>query len=271
MNAESVKQFTVALDQGEDDSALSLLENGGVKIDSFWVDEVDGVRHPHLIFFLAVLFVRDEVVRALIRLGADINSFRDAGIGGSVTPSFDAIVASNVPALSLCHRLGANLSCAYLTTDSPPKVRSGLQVAIGEAKPDPLIYLLDVICTARPVRLGAGEVETLETLVSRGSPAKVCFEILEDRGFDFKALEELQYEPSDEIPSATYVAAFILPFAQRSGNVELVRYFVKDLGLISTTGQLEDVRDTVDTAFARGHGAGVSAPRADLTKYKCAA
>lgn len=280
MNSESVIEFGNALRCDDDASALSLLENGRVTIHSVYIYEGDGVRlfrdrwlvAP--IIFIAIRFAREQVVRALVRHGASIDSFRDAWNGGSdatqsATSVRDAIVDSNLPALSLCLRLGADLSCVYRTTDSPPKSYSAMKLALGEAMHAPLICLLDERYMTRPVRLGFEEVQALLTLASRGSAAKVCFEVFESRGFDFKALEEMKYVPSDEIPGATSVADFMLSFAQKSGAAELVRYLVKYLGLVSKAWRMEGLRNGVDTDYAQLYGA--SPPRTDFTKYTCAA
>lgn len=109
MNNVPVIQFDAALQRGDDASALSLLENRRVTINSVYVVEADGVRISEPVISRAVAFMREQAVQALVRLGASIDMFSELGNGDSVTPACDAIIQGNVPALSLCHRLGANL------------------------------------------------------------------------------------------------------------------------------------------------------------------
>lgn len=179
MNSEAVILFKVALQRGDDAFALSLLENGRVSINSVFVVEDDGARFSLPLMCLAVAFAREEVARALVWRGASIDSFHDGRDASSITPAGEAILESNVSALSLFHRLGANLSCVSRTAGSPPKLRTGLEIASRAAEHTVLIFLLDVKYTARPVRLGDREAEALVSLASHGSPAKVCFEVLE--------------------------------------------------------------------------------------------
>lgn len=173
MNTESVIQFCAALKRRDDPSALSLLAKGRITTQSAYIYEVHGIRYSDPIIFLAIEFVREDVARALVGLGVSVDTFRDLGTEDSVNPAGDAIRCSNGPALSLSHRLGATLTCVYRTADSSPKIHSGLSVAIGQAKHVPLIYLLDKILQARPVRLSRNELVALFVAASRGSPAKM--------------------------------------------------------------------------------------------------
>lgn len=163
--------------------------------------------------------MRERVVRALLRLGARIDTFRDGGNGEFVTPAGEAIFANNAPALSLCVRVGANLSFVSRMADSPQRALSGLALAIRDAWPTPLIYFLDKVYTARPVWLDEEELAALLVLASRGSPAKVCYEILEKRGFNFKVLEEIEFDRSDMEPvervGVTSAADALLAYAQK--------------------------------------------------------
>lgn len=152
---------------------MSLLEKGRITIHAAYYSEADGVRISLPLIFLAVACVREQVVRALVRLGASIDSFRVLRNGDSASPTGEAIRMSNIPALSLCLRLGAKLFSVHRPVESPPTLRSSniygrttLEVAIGQAKPPPLIYLLDEVYTARHVRL-AEELAALVTLASR--------------------------------------------------------------------------------------------------------
>lgn len=217
--------------------------------------------------------MREQVTRGLVQLGASIDTFRHLDGGGSVTPAAEAIDKSNVPDIALCLSLGANLSCAIRTAHSPPKVISGLEIAIGRAKPAVLVFLFDEIYTERPVRLGFdGVAAALVTLASRGSPAKACYEILESRGFDFKHLEEVICKPSDEHPYETSIADALLLFAEKSGASDLLRYLVKGLGLVSSARRMEGLKTSVDRVYEGAYGdRRVPPPRADMRKYKCAA
>lgn len=218
MTSESVNQFMVALNREDGAAALTLMENGRVTIHSVYFLEVNGFQNSALVIFGAVELVREQVVLALIRLGANIDAIRDMGNGSVVTPAGATIFQSNVPALSLCFRLGANQAGVYRTNDLPAMLISGLQVALGSGNHAPLICLLDEVYTARPLRLNKGEVTALVALAIRGSPAKTFYEALESRGFEVKSLVEMKCKPSDEYPHATSMGDFLLSVAQKSGD-----------------------------------------------------
>lgn len=192
MNSEGVIQFRDAVRGRDDASALSLLENDRVSINSVYLLEVDDVLPPVPILFLAIMSVRERVVRDLVRLGADIDSFRAGENGDYVSPAGDAIYQGNVPALALCVRLGANISLVYRTMDSPLKVRSGMDIAITQAKHITLIYLLDEVDTSRPCHLTLDEAVSLAIAAVDGISAKASYEILKSRSFNFKGLQEIE-------------------------------------------------------------------------------
>lgn len=108
-------------------------------------------------------------------------------------------------------------------------------------------------------------------LARRGSPAKVIYELLESRGFKIKSLEEMKRDPCDENHDAASEADALLSYAQKSGSPDLMRYLVKDLGMVSTAGRMESLEAHVDMVYAVGNADGVPPPRTDLKKYKCAA
>lgn len=81
----------------------------------------------------------------------------------------------------------------------------------------------------------------------------------------------MKFDPSGEIPWALSVADGLLACAQKSGSVALLRYLLKDLGMVSTAGQMEFMKYAVDMACAGSYADGAPPPRADLRKYKCAA
>lgn len=135
--SETISRFVAALKAQDDASAQSLLENGRITIDSVHsFSDSKGVLHPWPILFAAIAFVREKVVRALVRLGASIDSFRlcdhedGRPLQGQMTPVGDAIVAGNFRALSLCLILGANMSCVFRTFEIPPRDMSGLEFAV---------------------------------------------------------------------------------------------------------------------------------------------
>lgn len=77
MNSEYVHWFVAALIERDDASALSLLENGGVTIDSvYFAADRTGVLHALPVLFVAVEEMREKIVLALVRLGASIDSVR---------------------------------------------------------------------------------------------------------------------------------------------------------------------------------------------------
>lgn len=181
-----------------------------------------------------------------------------------------------VSRLSLCLRFGAKMACVYRTAHSPPMLCSGLEMAIGQAEHAVLMFLLDAsishdMYSARPVRLGFREIGALLTLASHGSPAKGVFEILQCRGFDFKALEEKKWNLAGQHHGTTSIADLMLSCAQKSGSSDLLRYAVKDLGLVSSAERMESVKDFADKGCVEAYDDGVPPARADLTKYKCAA
>lgn len=269
MNTKCVNQFMRALRQADDASALSLLENGRVIILSVCFATSQGVRISHPIIFPAIQFVRERVARALVRLGGNIDTFRDYGDGDYVTSAGDVIIQSNLPALSICVRLGANLACVYRSADSPPDVCSSVGVTIANAWHVPLRFLLEAVYKARPVCLIESEADALVGLAGRGSSAKVIFELLESRGFKFKNLEEMKCSPSEETLGARSKSDVLLAYAQKSGAPDLMRYLVKDLGMVSTASRLEGLKDGVDNGYRHVHGGDVPRTRTDLTKYSC--
>lgn len=147
------------------------------------------------------------------------------------------------------------------TLESPPKVTSAVYVAIGMGKPAALTFLLDVVDnTGGAVQLSRKEVMSLLFLTGGGgSSAKRIFKVLESRGVNFKVMVELDEH------SRIAVADLLLAFAWKSGDASLVRYLVKDLGVVATTGQLEFIIDCTD--FFKE----LRPCRDDFKKYECVA
>lgn len=267
MNTEHVKQFVGALKRGDDASALSLLENGQVTFNSLWLEtdeSRDNAPFASPLLFPAVHLVREHVVRALIRVGASINSFRERGGGGGRTVAGDAIVGSNIPALSLCIRLGANMSSVFKVgrssqDQSLSTVGSSFDLAFMSAQPASLAFLLDEVYTARPICLSRDEVFSLSVSAGLGSHAHAHFKVLESRGFNYKKLENMK---QDELaaPGSDSFADMMLACAQQSGDTKLLRYLMKGLGLVSTTERMATMNNALP-AFPR---------HVPLRKYECA-
>lgn len=273
-----INQFIVAVRGGDDASAVSLLENGRVSYNSHSVSEINGVRYPAPLIFIAVSLVREQVVRTLARLGASIDSLRDYAGEESRTPAGDAIARNNIPALSLCFRLGANLSCVRRTKieRASPVLQdySAVETAIRKGKPDSLVFLFDKVYTARPVNISPVAMGCLPHMANTNSHAKVIFKILESRGFNFECLGELTYDTSSKLPASNgelTVADLLLTSVQKSGDADLLRYLAKDLGLVSTAGKMENAKNVELRDKSELTADGVSPRQADLTKYKCAA
>lgn len=267
MNSDYVKKFMSALERGDESSALTLLETGRVTINSQLHQETEGVRHSYPLLFAGVQFAQEQVVRALVRLGASIDTFRVSSDGKLRTAAGDAIARSDISALSLCVRLGADLSCVLDTRESPQMLTSGVGCAILLAQPVSLSFLLDEVYTARPVHLSQMEVMYLTFLARLGSPAMVIFKVLESRGFSFKSLEGMKSPVGEGSSSVVSAADVLLAGAQKKGDAHFLRYLVKDLGLVSTAGQMEDTKDFVERQYS---DVDVHPHRADLTKYECA-
>lgn len=132
-------------------ATLALLESGHVTASSRVLVTFDGVASSLPVLFVAVECVREQVVRALIRLGADIDAFGTFGAYVH-SPAAHAISNGIVSGLALCHRLGANLSIVRRRT-SPQRSDSALSMALGDTQSACLAYLLDSVYLARPVEL----------------------------------------------------------------------------------------------------------------------
>lgn len=206
MNSQCIIQFINALDRGDNASALSQLESGEVAFDSHVFLDNGGVPRALPIIFRAVALVREPVVLALVQRGASIDSFREGRPGGRdgerITPGGAAISDCNIQALSLCHRLGANMSCVstlrgHFPETTPLVVCSGLDWAVIRAAHAPLVFLLDEVYTTRPLHLTEAVVANLLGLACRGSSAKALFEEFESRGFSFRGLEKMITAPSE--------------------------------------------------------------------------
>lgn len=281
MDAERayVWHFVDALENRNDAAAISLLRSGHVTIrslaKSYFGDagEIDMVP----LLFIAVRQVREKVVRELIRLGADIDGLHskpagDKGDMFSFSPAGEAFRFDNVDALALCHRLGANMSQVARYTWLGDFKLSAVYAAIWWMRVPCLEYLLDNVYVARPIQLTSPEKEKLGGIAAR-SGAKDIFKVLKTRGFNFKTLESLALSGGPRV----FVADMMLAAAQQSGKEDLLRYGVRDLGMVSTAGRLG-----LSKAFRDGDRASGDLSKniileelpispASLDKFECAA
>lgn len=266
--------FFEALQNGDDSSALSMLRSGRVTIRSRVSYEGGVVLEPAPVIFPAVEFGRELVVRALIGLGADIDTFHtlcDVEIGLAVTPAGAAILAGCASNLALCHRLGACFSFVSRipTIDKRPHLpESALGLALRfHRDPACLEYLLDSVYPARPVEVNFFESYSLSAAALDGGFAKAVYKVLETRGFNFKQLEEVW--PDQETPNwGMSAAAVMLMTPQQSGDADFLRYIVKDLGVATTSQRLDTSKDFTNAVIPMPKR---EKPAAALVKYECAA
>lgn len=273
---EYVDRFGCAVERGDNASALSLLENGHVTIHSVLKLESKGplrrgAQENYPVLCVAVLFVREQVVRALLRLGADIDAPHTTPNGDTHTPVGDSIRRGSVSRLALCHRVGAKMT-HVCSPAAPPETATTVSVAIEENQPACLAYLLDNVNVVRPIELSWEEMLHLSASSVRGGRAKANFDVLQTRGFDFQLLAK-QKVPADLSHEMT-CADLILSYAQKSGDSAFMRYVVKELGVVSTLAGLNLSNATSNEILAEnGH------PTANhhghdqvaLSKYECAA
>lgn len=269
--------FLVALQKRDDAIALALLDQRHVTTHSVCIFEKDGGLTATPVIFLAIQYAREQVVRALVRLGADIDAFYPIDADGvaidgiAITPTGSAIRDGDAPSLALCHRLGANMSVVRRQSSV---VLSAVSAAInsGVQQPVCLTYLLDNVYPGRPVVLSRDEMASVCASASfTGGGRKAYFEVLETRGFDFKSmsielLSDFQYE-SDAPGSGASFADLLLVNVRSGGDAALLRYLVKDLGMVSTAGRLDVSKGLLDDL--------VPTPVPELvgawSKYECAA
>lgn len=278
MDAEHVNQFEGALIRGDDSLALSMLQHGRVTVASLWRCEADGdLTGVFPVLFAAIQHEREGVVRALVHRGADLDDFHLHACGEyAVTAVGFAITNDSVSMLRVCHRLGAKFSKVF-RGPAPmllPGSDSGLMMAVASVKPACLAYLLDEVDPVRPVVLSRQTKTTLALMAARGGIMKAVFEVLQSSGFNFRLLEKVLCAPDDEVradepsdsaddgPSGAQVSSLsvasdgtpyrktladvMLTNALQSGDAVFLRYLVNDLGLVSTTGQMEFTKDFVD-------------------------
>lgn len=115
MDARYVEQFRCALVRRDDSLAVSLLENGRVTVGSLSRLQVGSVRKSSPLIFSAVFYEREPVVRALVRFGSNLDELCNVATylrsEIDLSPTAFAISLGLISMLSLCHRLGSNMSC----------------------------------------------------------------------------------------------------------------------------------------------------------------
>lgn len=184
-----VAGFLDALKRGNDSAALALLESGKLSAQSEYRHffEIYGDSEPRSLIFPAVHFVREKVVRALVHLGVDIDTFRHESTGNSLTPAGEAICSDSVPSLSLCHSLGANMSCVWRILLKDESM--ALETAIFEKQLACLGYLLDTVYPARPIEFTRPEIEELVASAVKGKGMKACTKSSRSGGSTLRRLE----------------------------------------------------------------------------------
>lgn len=184
----------------------------------------------------------------------------------------NAILRCEVSLLSLCHRLGADMSCVIRSTSNS---NSAVEIAISGTKLPCLVYLLDVVYPMRPVELGMAAMRDMCMAVAlRGKAALLLLKILDARGFNFKAMKGLEMIPVPGVPTPDNstplcLAANLINGARQSGDPILLRYVVKKLGVVSSQKHIDDsFKANNESILCNLFNAWPDAP---LTKYVCAA
>lgn len=247
-------QFVDALRRGDasgDAFALTLLEKGRVTIRSTISGESHGVNDPLPVLHIAVRFVRERVVRALLRLGADINAAHYSPTNGLYRiPTGEAIIMGCASGLALCHTVGASMSVVARRQDgdgSGTTDDSAIAAAIREKQSTCLAFLLEKVYPQKPIKLDRWEMTGLCVCALHGGPVKALFKVLENEGFNFKSLKDVEF--NEEHPDGMMMLNdVLLTSAQKSGDTDLLRYIVKDLGVVSTTGKLDASKAILDFA-----------------------
>lgn len=288
MDAVYVQRFVTALRAKNDAAALSMLADGQVTIHTLFTD-TNSNRMPLIV--AAVYTERRKVVEAFARHGANINQLIRADNGfRKATVLGWAILNGHASMLPVLHRLGATMSQVYvfmsLGTSKLEQSFSAVETAIHIIEPGCLLYLLDAAnprIVPRPIILTKLSMMDLCHASSTGRRAIPIFKALKTCDFDFGTLKQaLPVEfrgPSvaggsahRRAPNPVSYADFLLMCAVESGDVSLMRYLVKQLGMVSPVGNMEATKDYEDLRkslqfFDNFHG---PRPGAPLAKYKCA-
>lgn len=309
MDTNNVKKFVRALAAGDDASALSLLENGLVPIRAPCWPLEDGNVLP--LILLAIVHERERVVRALVRLGANLDELRDCsksadGLFLKTALGF-AIDQGSSAMLALCHERGAevsHVSCSDPRAHFPGTgidncIDSAKDLAIRAMHPACLVYVLDEVCP-KPVHLGGNEMVSICATAmapGRGNDAIAVYKIFTDRGYDFRKFEGVFFKNVNfgttgssasgeyvadsatglEAPSELSFADLWLLNAQKSGDPILLAYLVKDLGLVSGIGKMGTLKCSLEASKIYVDSTEGLAkvfgvrPEASLARFECAA
>lgn len=159
MDTKDNRPFVAALKQGNDAVALALLEKGHVTVHTLTSHGMpDFITAPCALLMSAIYHDREQVVRAVLRLGANMDEFVE-GSSGYVNAVGFAVLHNRVSMLSLFHRLGADMSDVfkpkYFGLADPSSIfsHSVLETAIIFRRPACLAYALDTINLERPIEL----------------------------------------------------------------------------------------------------------------------
>lgn len=225
MSASHANQFVAALRREDDGLAISMLEDGLIS-GAFIYKSADNDSCPLLC--LAVRYERDLVAHALLEHGARFEETINLPSGSALTAAGHAILLGNICQLSICHHLGADMSIVCRMNGSS---FSALACAILDMEPDCLAYLLDNVHPARPATLSLSDMTNLCMMTDAAHAKTVIgvFEILNNRGFNFRLLGTTKIDSGGRIS----LADIVLSYAQKNGRMDLFRYFVKDIGLVS--------------------------------------
>lgn len=301
-----VNIFVGAFVEGDDTTALSLLDDDLVTIHSPWTSGPDEpCQGPWTIVSAPVLFerVRTRVCcLALVDLGADIEKFQVSSREGSTaTLAGFAIITGKPSVLSLCHRLGTKMSHVSQSDGKAEAISySAVHLAILTVQPECLKYLLDKVYATGPFDLSARALHDLCLVARLGKLAMPLFKILQGWGYDFTSLAELEDELHGDAATAggeastrpgnfgrVTFADTLITSVRASKDAGFLRYVVKNLGLASAAEKVKAVEDLVDSRgtyvqllmkFSHrlgddgpGDSLGTAPQGTDLTKYECAA
>lgn len=240
MGAETVISFVHAVLTGHDEAALYFLENKYVPVEALWIHYTG----KWTMMNLALYGGREMVVRALVRLGANLDSFHasDKMLYNSV--GFTIWHSTDVFMLSLCRSLGAKNTDAVLRTQSASY--SAVELAIKRLKPKFLAYLLDEVYPERPIDLSPKSISELCKCASLGNVSQGIFTVLYGRGYNFNENKDVLYKANrdgqlheairSKVSLRPTLSECLLLKAQESKDCELMTYFVKTVGLKSKPG-----------------------------------
>lgn len=270
----ALKAFGYAVQKGDDDSAIALMSSGHVPVHSRIVGK-DGFSVP--ILFETINYSRQAVFRCLVEHGADLDEllpgFRILSNQGMSFSAVGYSIFVDDPAfLLLGHELGASLSAVGKESANVPAV-SAVSVAILFARSRCLISLLDKVPYDVSSLQYDGEILYKVALAAgRGKPAIEIYKVLKARQFNFKLLEIQKISFAKVDAQSSSMADLMIKNAQRSGHTPLLRYIVKDLGLVSQGARLEAVeagtREILKVAKMLA-GKPAFVPEADASKYRC--